>query len=104
MAQVKIVFYLPRRDNDGRSLQSEIQFVELELYSRFGGLTMKGVIRGMFRMPDGSLSRDVLNCYELVTDDWRVSEVESVLLDFKSKTTQASIYCEIQHDTDVRFL
>lgn len=47
MAQVKLVFYLPLRDNDGRELKAEIDAVEMELVTRFGGWTLIAVVKGM---------------------------------------------------------
>ena len=104
MAQVKAVFYLPLRDNDGRELRAEIDEVELELVSRFGGWTLTGVGKGMYMMADKSPVHDVLNAYAVVTDDSRVPEIEGLLLAFKAKTTQEAIYFELQYNTTVRFL
>lgn len=104
MAQVKLVFYLPLRDNDGRALVAEIDAVEKELSVRFAGWTLVGVVKGAYRMADQSTAFDESNAYEVVTDDLRVAEVEGVLRAFKARATQEAIYFEVQYNTDVRFL
>lgn len=104
MAQVKLVFYLPHRDNDGRDLRAEIADVEAELFDRFDGWTLTGVVKGMYRMVDRSPAHDVSNAYEVVTQDDRIAEVKTLLLDFKAKTTQEAIFFEVVRDSDVHFL
>jgi hypothetical protein len=104
MAQVKALFYLPLKDNDGRGLATEIEQAELEMYSLFGGWTFRGDVRGAYRMDDGTLSEDVNAAYEVIFDEARVPDLEPVLRDFRSGTLQESIYLEIQHNIDVRFL
>jgi hypothetical protein len=104
VAQVKTLFYLPLRDNDGRELRAEIAAVELELVTRFGGWTLIGVVKGMYMMADKTPVHDESNAYVVVTDDGRVPEIETILRDFKAKTTQEAIYFEVQYNTDVRFL
>ena len=104
MAQVKALFYLPLRDNDGRELRAEITEVELELVNRFGGWTLIGVVKGMYMMADKTPVHDESNAYAVVTDDSRVGEIETILRAFKAKTTQEAIYFEVQYNTDVRFL
>ena len=104
MAKVKAVFYLPIRDNDGRDLTTEIEGVRAEVYVRFHGWTFAGYITGAFQMPDGSQSVDDLESYFVIIDDTRVDELEQVLRDFKSKTTQEAIYLEIQRNVDIRFV
>jgi hypothetical protein len=104
MTQVKLVFYLPLRDNDGRTLYAEIADAEQELFNRFAGWTMVGVVKGMYMMADKTPAFDEGNAYELVTEDTRVSEVETILLAFKARTTQEAIYFEIIRNTEVRFL
>jgi hypothetical protein len=104
MAQVKALFYLPMRDNDGRDLTTEIRQVELKLYALFGGWTFRGDVRGAYRMDDGTLSEDVNAAYEVILDEARVSDLEQALRDFRRGTLQESIYLEIQHNIDVRFL
>lgn len=104
MAQVKMVFYLPLRDNDGRELRAEIAETEMELVTRFGGWTLIAVVKGMYMMADKTPVHDESNAYAVVTDESRIAEVESLLLAFKAMTTQEAIYFEVQYNTDVRFL
>ncbi|HUR55827.1 MAG TPA: hypothetical protein VMZ71_16945 [Gemmataceae bacterium] len=104
MAQVKLVFYLPLRDNDGRELRQEIADTELELVSLFDGWTFTGVVKGMWLMADKSPAYDESNSYAVVTDESQIPTVEAILRDFKARTTQEAIYFEVQYNTDVRFL
>src|SRR3954469_21530079 len=102
MAQVKARFYLPLWDNDGRDLRTEIDEVEHEVGLLFRGWTYVGTVKGMYVMADKTPVFDELAAYELVMEDVRVAELESVLLTFKAKTTQEAIYLEVQYNTDVR--
>jgi hypothetical protein len=104
MARVKALFYIRLRDNDGQSLAQETADLELELYARFVGWTLQGQIKGTYRMPDGSRSLDVSGAYVVILEESRVSELEQVLRDFRSKTQQDAIYLEIQRDVDVRMI
>jgi hypothetical protein len=104
VAQVKIRFYLPLRDNDGRSLAVEIDDAERELSIYFTGWSNTGVVRGAYRMADQTLAFDELNAYELIADESEVAAVEAVLLAFKARTTQEAIYFEVVYNTNVRYL
>jgi len=104
MSQVKALFYIPLRDNDGRDLTAEIEDLRLELYLRFVGWTFLGYVKGTYRMADGTQAEDESGAYVVVLDEARLPELEQALLTFKSKTTQESIYLEIQRDVEVRFL
>src|SRR5205807_1566833 len=103
MAQVKALFYVPLQDNDGRDLALEIEALAVEVYARFDGWTFRGEVTGAYRMADGTLSIDVSGAYEVVLENSRISELEQLLRDFRSKTLQESIYLEIQRNLDVRF-
>ncbi len=48
MAKVKALFYIPLRDNDGRSLTTETEDLQAELYLRFVGWTFLGYVKGAF--------------------------------------------------------
>jgi hypothetical protein len=104
MAEVKAVFYLPVRDNDGRDLSNEIEEVLRRIYLLSGGWTRIGLFRGTFRMKDGSQSIDECQVYAAKIDEVDIGVVEGILRDFKSGTTQESIYLEIQRDVDFRFV
>jgi hypothetical protein len=104
MARVKTLFYLPRKDNDGRDLAEEIENLRTELYVRFVGWTFLGYVKGAFRMADGTQSVDESEAYVVVLEESRIPELEQVLKDFKSKTLQQAIYLEIHRDVDVRFV
>jgi hypothetical protein len=104
MAQVKAVFYIPRRDNDGRDLAAEIEDLLDELYAHFVGWTFLGHIEGAYRMADGTRSLDESGSYSVVLDEARVPELEQVLRDFKDKTLQEAIYLEILRDIEIRLI
>lgn len=104
MSQVKALFYIPLRDNDGRELRAEIEDLRTELYVRFVGWTFLGYVKGTYRMADGSQALDESEAYVVVLDEARVEELEEVLRDFKSKTLQEALYLEIHRDVDVRFV
>ena len=104
MAQVKALFYLPLRDNDGRDLSEEIESLEAELFIRFSGWTFQGYVKGAYRMADGTQSLDESAAYVVVCDESQIEELEGLLRDLKSKTSQETIYLEIQREVDVRFV
>jgi hypothetical protein len=47
---VKVVFYLPLKDNDGRDLSREIEDAEANLFILFGSWTFHGYIKGSYQM------------------------------------------------------
>jgi len=104
MAKIKAIFYVPLWDNDGSSLRTKIDDLEFQLYVHFVGWTKHGIATGAFQMADGSRSDDTHLVFYLVLDDSRVTELESLLLQFKKGTLQESIYLEIQRDVEFRFL
>ena len=104
MADVKALFYLPLRDNVGRDVTEEIEALEAELFVLFSGWTFQGYVKGAYRMADGTQSLDESSAYVVVCDESRIAELEQLLRDFKSKTSQETIYLEIQRDVDVRFV
>jgi hypothetical protein len=104
MDQVKAVFYLPLRDNDGRDLTAEAEAAKSELYVRFAGWTFLGYVKGTYRMADGSQSLDESAAYLVVLEETRLGELEQILREFKNKTSQEAIYLEIQRDVEVRFI
>jgi hypothetical protein len=104
MATVKALFYIPLRDNDGRSLADETADLEAELFVRFGAWTFQGFVKGTYRMADGARALDESGAYFIVLDERRIDELERTLGDFKAKTQQEALYLEIQRDVDVRFI
>jgi len=104
MASVRVTFYLPVKDNDGRDLAREIDEAHAELWIRFGAFTAEGRVHGSYRMSDGSQAQDTNEKYTLVLDDSRVGDVEQVLRDFKGKTQQEQMYLEIQHGVELRLV
>ncbi|MFO0867151.1 MAG: hypothetical protein U0744_21350 [Gemmataceae bacterium] len=104
MADVKAIFYLPVRDNDGRTLMHEIARVRDELFRMFAGWTSLGYVKGAFRVADGSRSLDTSAAYMVVLDESRMNELESDLRNFKRQTTQEAIYMEVHRDIDIRFV
>ena len=87
MGQVKALFYIPLRDNDGRDLTVETEELRMELYLRFVGWTFLGFVKGAYRMAVGTQALDESGAYVVVLDESRLPELEQALLAFKSKTT-----------------
>jgi hypothetical protein len=104
MADVKATFYLPLKDNDGRSLAAEIGEVENSCYEAFGAWTLTGFFQGVWRMKTGERKMDTSAVYMIVLGEERLAELEAILRGFKSKTQQESIFVEVEHNVDVRFL
>jgi hypothetical protein len=104
MAQVKVVFFIPIKDNDGRELVTEKNDLEMELYLRFVGWTFLGIVQGAYRMEDGTRAIDEHRAYAIVLDESRIPEVEEVLREFKAKTTQEAIYLEVQYHVELRLV
>ena len=104
MALVKAVMFLPLEDNDGRDLTAERDEVELALFMRFDGYTGLGVVQGAYRMASGEKAVDHHFAFAVVLDDSRLDEVREVVRAFKAKTSQESIYLEVQYNTNVEFI
>ena len=104
MALVKVTFYLPVKDNDGRDLNAEITAAHRELWMRFNAYTAEGRVRGSYLMSDGSEAQDVNEKYTLVLDESQLSAVEQVLRNFKEKTQQEKMYLEILYGVELRLI
>jgi len=104
MAQIKAVFYIPLKDNDGRDLAAETQDLQTELYVHFVGWTFLGYVKGTWRMADGTQSLDESGAYVVILEEARLPELEQVLRDFKGKTLQEALYLEIHRHVEVRFV
>jgi hypothetical protein len=104
MAQVKAVFYVPRKDNDGRDLRAEIEDLRAEMFLRFLAWTFLGYVTGAYRMADGTQALDVSASYAVVLDEVHLPELEQVLREFKGKTLQEAIYLEVLRDVEVRLV
>ena len=101
---VKVVFYLPLRDNDGSDLTTVIETTESELFVRFGAWTFHGYIKGSYQMASGIAAIDESAWYSVVIEEGQIAEVEQILAAFKQKTAQEAIYFEIQRDIDMRYI
>ena len=104
VARIKAVFFVPLTDNDERDLKAERIALETEMYVLFVGWTKLGVVEGAYRMADGVQTMDHHVAYMVIFDEDRVPELEDVLRRFKAKTTQESIYLELQYNFEVRFI
>jgi hypothetical protein len=104
MATAKGIFLLPVRDNDGRELRVETADTLAAVYARFGGWTGEGTVTGVFRMADGTPMRDVCEKYMAFFEEEHLTELESIIRDFKPKTMQEAIYLEIQRHVDIRLI
>ncbi len=103
--QVKVTFYLPVKDNDGRDLSIEIADVEDACYAAFGAWTFVGYIRGAWRMRESGARRvDTSAVYSIVVTENRVADVEEILRTFKRRTGQEAIYMEFATRVEIRFL
>lgn len=103
MADIKVVFYLPLRDVDGRDLAAAIEEVRDELYVRFSAWTFLGYVQGAWEMKDGTQVIDTSEAYMVAIEEDHLGEVEDVLSYFKSKTLQEAIYLEIQRNVEIKF-
>ena len=104
MAQVKLVFFLPIRDNDGRELTAERSELEDELYLHFLAWTKLGIVQGAYRMSDGTRMVDEHQAYAILLDEILVPDVEDVLRRFKAKTLQEAMYLEVQYNVEIRLI
>jgi hypothetical protein len=104
MPQVKALFYVPLKDNDGRSLRTEIEALRAELFIRFLAWSFLGYVTGAYRMADGTQALDVNASYMVVLDEALIPELEEVLREFKSQTLQEAIYLEVQRNVEVRLI
>lgn len=104
MSQIKAIFYLPIEDNDGRDLEVEIGDVEDEVYARFDGISSLGYVTGAYRMADASKALDTNVAFAVVLDESEIGDLERILLEFKGRTLQETLYLEIQRNVDVRFI
>ncbi len=101
---MKVVFFVPVKDNDGRPLQAEIDDLEMELIITFVGWTFQGYVKGYYRMLDGSRSIDVNASYFIVIEESRLGELIAILEGFLKGTLQEAIYLEIQRNLEFRFI
>ena len=102
MGQVKVVFYLPLRDNDGRELRAEIDAVELELIARFGGWTLTGVVKGMYEMADKTPVFDECNA---MPSSLTIRALANSMLSFSTSSRrrlrkQSTVRCSTIHASD----
>ena len=104
MATVKATFLLPVKDNDGRDLLAEIEEARSQLWLSFRAYTNEGRVRGAYEMADGSQATEFHEKFTLVLDDSRSGELEEVIKGFKAKTTQETMYLEIQHAVELRLI
>lgn len=104
MPMVKALFFIPLKDEDGRDLRPDMDDLELELYARFVGWTLFGIVRGAYRMANGERAIDDCAAYIVIFEESRIVELEDVLRDFKRKTQQEAIFLEIQHNVDFRLI
>jgi len=101
---IKATFFLPERDNDGRDLTSEINAVQEECFVAFGGWTLMGYFKGVWRMESGVQQTDVSAVYMVILEDVDLPLLEAILKRFKAKTTQEAIFLEVVKNVDIRFL
>jgi len=101
---IKVTIFLPEKDNDGRDLSAEIRAFEDECWVAFGGWTLVGYFKGVWRMESGARQTDINVVYMVVVEDDELSHLEAIVRSFKSKTTQEKIFVEVAMDADIRFI
>src|SRR5579871_1371423 len=104
MGKVKADFFVPVKDNDGRTLQAEIDDLEMDMTIRFVGWTFQGYVRGNYQMADGTRCMDVNASYFVVMERSRIDQLIEILRVFLGKTLQESIYLEIHENIEFRFI
>ena len=104
MAKVKVVFFVPLLDNDGRDLAHETSDLQVEIFDTFVAFTRSGLVTGAYLMADGRRADDELWSYFVVLEEERVSELREIIARFKAKTTQEWIYFELQYNTFIKFV
>jgi len=101
---IKATFFLPQKDNDGRDLTSELDTVQEECFVAFGGWTLMGYFKGVWRMETGVRQTDVSAAYMVILEEEDLPLLEAILKRFKVKTTQEAIFLEVVTDVDIRLL
>ena len=104
MSQVKVTFFLPIRDNDGRDLSIEISEVEERCYEAFGAWTLIGYFKGTWRMATGERKLDTSVVYMVAINEKQIVDLETILKNFKKKTTQESVFLEIERNVEIRLV
>lgn len=104
MAKLKATFFLPMRDNDGRSLRAEICTVEDALLESFAGYTKTASVSGIFRMADGTKVKDRCHSYFLWIEEDELEKLKEIIRTFKAATTQEAIYFDVLYNANVDFL
>jgi hypothetical protein len=104
MAIVKATFFLPLRDNDGRSLRAEILALEDSLFTTFPGYTRMAGVHGVFRMADGTKVKDRSRSYFLLIDETELEVLKGIIRVFKNSTTQEAIYFDVLYNLNVEFI
>ena len=104
MAMVKATFFLPVRDNDGRSLRAEIRAAEDALFAMFDGYTRTTPVAGVFRMADETKVKDRCRSYFLGIAEDELEKLKEIIRTFKSATTQEAIYFDVLYNATVDFI
>lgn len=104
MAKIKATFYLPVKDNEGRSLASEIKEVQRRCFARFDAWTRFSRVKGSWRMASGVEKIEESDAYIVVLEEEDLEVLTSILQDFKEQAGQEAIYLEVSRHLDIRFL
>ena len=101
---IRALFLLPVRDNDGRSLTSEISEVEDRCFVEFGAWTAGGYFKGAWRMKTGERALDTTAVYILYLERDRLEALRVLLREFKAKTRHEAILLEVSEAVDVELI
>jgi len=96
---------IPTHRNDGSKVaESETQEILAGLWTRFGGLTIDGIVTGHWIDPaDGRHYRDESLKVTIACEPEQIGEAEKAVIEIGRRLGQLEMYFEVR-DTDVRFL
>jgi hypothetical protein len=78
--------------------------VEDACFEAFGAWTLTGFFQRVWRMKTGERKMDTSAVYMVVLGEDKLPQLEEIIRSFKAKTQQESIFLEVEHNVDVRFL
>lgn len=100
----KCIMLIPLAHNDGSQVQpADLTRIFDLLYSRFGGYTIAGTVRGAYRMRDGTRADDNSLEVWVVVDPIRLADVEKVASRICGLFEQESLFFEVV-ESDVEFI
>lgn len=101
---MKFTTLIPTHYNDGTPVsQSELQDIQSEFWTRYGGATIEGIVHGCW-LDEGILYQD--ECLKIVVscDNEMLAEVEQHIIQIGKRLNQEAMYLEVQYLDGVRIL